>query len=153
MQTKYKTRLLSLTLAACLALNLCTTAALAAEGTEQPGATGEEPYGVTYLWESVESDGGGCRARFNWMTGTDITQSVLLYAKKSDFETFYNHAESDDCVVIHIKHSLTNRNVEKTPKNGRERITVIPRWVYEFIKPVMMLSKTDLCFSNTFLVK
>ena len=87
MQTKYKTRLLSLALAACLALNLCTTAALAAEGTEQPGATGEEPYGVTYLWESVESDGGGCRARFNWMTGTDITQSVLLYAKKSDFET------------------------------------------------------------------
>ena len=81
---------------------------------------------------------------------TGMRVSEIRALKKSDFETFYNHAESDDCVVIHIKHSLTNRNVEKTPKNGRERITVIPRWVYEFIKPVMILSKTDLCFSNTF---
>ena len=81
---------------------------------------------------------------------TGMRVSEIRALKKSDFETFYNHDESDDCVVIHIKHSLTNRNVEKTPKNGRERITVIPRWVYEFIKPVMILSKTDLCFSNTF---
>lgn len=51
--------------------------------------------------------------------------------------------------MLHIRHSLTNRNVEKSPKNGRERLTVLPRWVYEFIQPVFLLSNTDLCFSNT----
>ena len=71
-------------------------------------------------------------------------------AQEQDFETFYGYEVCEDCVILHIRHSLTNRNIEKTPKNGRERLTGIPRWVYEFISPVMMLSKSDLCFSNTY---
>lgn len=81
---------------------------------------------------------------------TGMRVSEIRALKKQDFEPFYDHAESEDCVVLHIRHSLTEKNVEKTPKNGRERLTVIPRWVYEFISPVLMLSRTALCFSNTF---
>ena len=81
---------------------------------------------------------------------TGMRVSEIRALKKKDFETFYGHEVCEDCVILHIRHSLTNRNIEKTPKNGRERLTVIPRWVYEFISPVMMLSKSDLCFSNTY---
>lgn len=80
---------------------------------------------------------------------TGMRVSEIRALKKEDFETFYGHEESEDCVVLHIRHSLTNRNVEKSPKNGRERLTVLPRWVYEFIQPVFLLSNTNLCFSNT----
>ena len=81
---------------------------------------------------------------------TGMRVSEIRALKKHDFEPFYGHDESEDCVIIHIRHSLTEKNEEKSPKNGRERLTVIPRWVYEFILPVMMLSRTELCFSNTF---
>ena len=83
-----------------------------------------------------------------FFTGMRISEIRAL--KKDDFEPYYNHPEySEDCVIIHIRHSLTNENVEKAPKNGRERTTVIPRWVYEFIAPAFSLSRTSLCFSNT----
>lgn len=81
---------------------------------------------------------------------TGMRVSEIRALKKNDFEPFYGHEESEDCVILHIRHSLTEKNEEKSPKNGRERLTVIPRWVYEFILPVMMLSRTELCFSNTF---
>ena len=81
---------------------------------------------------------------------TGMRVSEIRALKKQDFEPFYGHEECDDCVVLHIRRSLTEKNEEKSPKNGRERLTVIPRWVYEFISPVMMLSKSDLCFSNTY---
>ena len=80
---------------------------------------------------------------------TGMRVSEIRALKKNDFETYYGHEGIEDCVVLHIRHSLTNRNVEKSPKNGRERLTVLPRWVYEFIQPVFLLSNTDLCFSNT----
>ena len=80
---------------------------------------------------------------------TGMRVSEIRALKKDDFEPFYNQPESDDCVVIHIRHNLTNKNKEKSPKNGRERLAVIPRWVYEFILPVFSLSRTKLCFSNT----
>ena len=80
---------------------------------------------------------------------TGMRVSEIRALKKDDFECFYGHEESDDCVIIHIRHSLTEKNIEKSPKNGRERLAVIPRWVYEFILPVIQLSRTKLCFSNT----
>lgn len=80
---------------------------------------------------------------------TGMRVSEIRALKKEDFEEYYGHEETEDCVVLRIRRNLTNKNVEKRPKNDRERITVIPRWVYEFIKPVFMLSKSKLCFSNT----
>lgn len=80
---------------------------------------------------------------------TGMRVSEIRALKKDDFELFYNHEESEDCVVIHIRHSLTNKNVEKSPKNGRTRLTVVPRWLYEFIAPVIEFSQTELAFSNT----
>ena len=44
---------------------------------------------------------------------------------------------------------MTNKNKRKAPKNERTRITVIPRWAYEYIEPVFALSMADLAFSNT----
>lgn len=80
---------------------------------------------------------------------TGMRVSEIRALKKQDFEPYYDHPDTEDCVVIYIRHSLTEKNEEKSPKNGRERITVIPRWVYEFIEPVFSLSRSDLCFSNT----
>lgn len=39
--------------------------------------------------------------------------------------------------------------LEGSISNGRERLAIIPRWVYEFILPIFNLSRTKLCFSNT----
>ncbi len=80
---------------------------------------------------------------------TGMRVSEIRALKKDDFEPYYNNEGVEDCVVLHIRHNLTNKNKEKSPKNGRERLTVIPRWVYEFIHPVFLFSKTNLCFSNT----
>ena len=80
---------------------------------------------------------------------TGMRVSEIRALKKQDFEPYYDHPDTEDCVVVYIRHSLTEKNEEKSPKNGRERLTVIPRWVYEFIEPVFCLSSSDLCFSNT----
>lgn len=80
---------------------------------------------------------------------TGMRVSEIRALKKKDFELYYGHPDSEDCVVLHIRRNLTTKNIEKRPKNERERVTVIPRWVYEFIYPVFLLSSTDLCFSNT----
>ena len=69
--------------------------------------------------------------------------------KKSDFEKYYGMPECEDCVIVHINESLTSKNKRKAPKNERTRMTVIPRWAYEFIEPIFELSMTDLAFSNT----
>ena len=68
---------------------------------------------------------------------------------KSDFEKYYGMPDCEDCVIVHINESLTTKNKRKAPKNNRARITVIPRWVYEFIEPIFAFSNTDLAFSNT----
>ena len=81
---------------------------------------------------------------------TGMRVSEIRALKKSDFVPYYGQTECEDCVILHIRHSLTNKGEEKSPKNGRERLTVLPRWVYEFITPVFMLSRTELCFSNTY---
>lgn len=81
---------------------------------------------------------------------TGMRVSEIRALKKSDFVPYYGQPECEDCVILHIRHSLTNKGEEKSPKNGRERLTVLPRWVYEFITPVFMLSRTELCFSNTY---
>lgn len=80
---------------------------------------------------------------------TGMRVSEIRALKKKDFELYYGHPDSEDCVILHIRRNLTTKNIEKRPKNERERVTVIPRWVYEFIYPVFLLSNTDLCFSNT----
>lgn len=80
---------------------------------------------------------------------TGMRVSEIRALKKEDFEPYYGKSECEDCVVLHIRRSLTEKNKEKSPKNGRNRLTVIPRWVYEFIHPVINLSRTNLCFSNT----
>ena len=80
---------------------------------------------------------------------TGMRVSEIRALKKCDFDEYYDHPDTEDCVVLHIRRSLTEKNEEKSPKNGRERTTVLPRWVYDFISPVMLLSRTELCFSNT----
>ena len=80
---------------------------------------------------------------------TGMRVSEIRALKKSDFEPYYGQPGTEDCVVLHIRRSLTEKNEEKSPKNGRERTTVLPRWVYDFISPVFLLSSTQLCFSNT----
>lgn len=81
-----KRKSLSFVMAICLIFSLVTNGnmtALAAEAPEQPSGTGEEPQSVTWLWDS---EGNGVRARFNWVTSTDITETVLLYAEKDEFD-------------------------------------------------------------------
>ena len=80
-------------------------------------------------------------------TGDRVSENRALL--KTSFEEYYGHPECEDCVVVHIDYNLTNKNARKAPKNGRSRVAVIPRWYYEYIKPVFDLSKSDLCFSNT----
>lgn len=92
----------------------------------QPSGSGEAPRSVTYLWDSSDSQnssgGSDARnssggqdvrysARFNWVTDTDITESYLFYAKKSDFDA--NGGKFTDVVtgrseVIDLSESLKN---------------------------------------------
>lgn len=82
-----------------------------------------------------------------FFTGMRVSEIRAIH--KGDFRKYYGKKDIEDCVVVHIRRSLDDHNNEKSPKNGRERLTVIPRWVYEFIRPVMDLSLTELAFSNT----
>ena len=82
-----------------------------------------------------------------FFTGMRVSEIRAIH--KGDFRKYYGKKDIEDCVVVHIRRSLDDHNNEKAPKNGRERLTVIPRWVYEFIQPVMDLSLTELAFSNT----
>lgn len=81
------------------------------------------------------------------LTGMRASEGRAI--KKGDFEKYYGMPECEDCVIVHIDESLTNKNKRKAPKNERTRITVIPRWAYEYIEPVFALSMADLAFSNT----
>ena len=97
------------------------------EGEEisQPSGGGEAPRSVTYLWDSSDSSGGSdvrdssdgqevrYSARFNWVTDTDITESYLFYAKKSDFES--NGGKFTDVVLgdsntVDLSEQLENLN-------------------------------------------
>ena len=78
---------------------------------------------------------------------TGMRVSEIRALRKSDFEEFYGKNIAKDCVVIHISHSYTNKNVLKGTKNYHDRLTVIPRWVYEFIFPAIDISKCEIAFS------
>lgn len=80
---------------------------------------------------------------------TGARASEIRAIKKSSFEPYYGHDGCEDCVIVHIVESLTTKNKSKAPKNKRSRDTVIPRWLYEFIRPVFDLSESDLAFSCT----
>lgn len=80
-------------------------------------------------------------------TGCRISE--LRAMKKDAFEFIPADGDHEKCMLLHIVHSYTNKNREKTPKNGRVRKTVIPMYVYDFIKPIFDLSETQLAFSNT----
>lgn len=80
---------------------------------------------------------------------TAMRISEIRALKKSDFEYFEGDNMSGPCYIISIKESLAKKNRRKAPKNEHTRKSVIPVWVYNFIKPVMDLSATDMAFSNT----
>ncbi len=53
----------------------------------QPAGGGETPRSITYLFDSFNQEDGKYIARFNWITNTNIRNSELYIAKKSDFDS------------------------------------------------------------------
>lgn|GEM_PF-2016751 len=77
----------------------------------QPTGGGEEPTGVTYLWDSFQQEEGVLSARFNWTTDVDTEAGILYYAKKADFDAnggLFTHMALADSEVVDLSGALSD---------------------------------------------
>lgn len=54
----------------------------------------------------------------------------------------------DGYAIVHIRHNIEEDGTLKTPKNGDERLTVIPIWVYELIADLFIGEPDSFIFRN-----